>query len=201
MKIFIKSIAFFSLFGLFICTTFLTTSCNQKLSNNDSLDVCKALMEKQNWCSMAMDCKGFSKFSNSHLYSPFIAEGEKGEIGIIIPIEAKKYLSYVIIDSTITNKKNVVKILKLSNDKPNGSSDSLNSQNTYQTFSITIDQANCESFELFVQIDEDETGTVYRKKGRGKIIRDTSRLIEEESKEEENKKEESKKEEESNDKK
>ena len=52
---------------------------------------------------------------------------------------------------------------------------------SYHTFSIQIDGTKCKSFEIIVE-DEEGTGPRY-KKGRGKIIRDTSKLTSSENEE------------------
>lgn len=178
MKSILKPVAAFLLFCLFIYSAMFTTSCNQKLTKEDSLAICNKVMMKDSCCSIALDCKGLEGFVGTHLYSPFIAEGQKGMMGIIIPVLPKTYKSYKILDGKNSNDRNVVKILKFSKriSAPNVEIDSLLS---YHTFSIQIDGTKCKSFEIIV---EDETGPGYRK-GRGKIIRDTSKLTSSENEE------------------
>jgi hypothetical protein len=178
MKSILKPVAAFLLFCLFIYSAMFTTSCNQKHTKEDSLAICKEVMLAQNWCSIALDCKGLKEFVGTHLYSPFIAEGQKGMMGIIIPVMPKTYKSYKILDGKNSDDKNVIKIIKYSKQEsaPNVEIDSLLS---YHTFSIQIDGTKCETFEVIV---EDETGPAF-KKGRGKIIRDTSKLTSSENEE------------------
>jgi len=178
MKSILKPVTAFLLFCLFIYSAMFTTSCNQKHTKEDSLAICKEVMLAQNWCSIALDCKGLKEFVGTHLYSPFIAEGQKGMMGIIIPVMPKTYKSYKILDGKNSDDKNVIKIIKYSKQEsaPNVEIDSLLS---YHTFSIQIDGTKCETFEVIV---EDETGPAF-KKGRGKIIRDTSKLTSSENEE------------------
>jgi len=169
MKSILKPVTAFLLFCLFIYSAMFTTSCNQKLTKEDSLAICNKVMMKDSCCSIALDCKGLEGFVGTHLYSPFIAEGQKGMMGIIIPVMPKTYKSYKILDGKNSDDKNVIKIIKYSKQEsaPNVEIDSLLS---YHTFSIQIDGTKCETFEVIV---EDETGPAF-KKGRGKIIRSTT---------------------------
>jgi hypothetical protein len=98
MKSILKPVAAFLLFCLFIYSAMFTTSCNQKLNKEDSLAICNKVMMIQNCCSIALDCKGLTGFVGTHLYSPFIAEGQRGMMGIIIPVMPKTYKSYKILD-------------------------------------------------------------------------------------------------------
>ncbi len=181
MKSILKPVAAFLLFCLFIYSAMFTTSCNQKHTKEDSLAICKEVMLAQNWCSIALDCKGLKEFVGTHLYSPFIAEGQKGMMGIIIPVMPKTYKSYKILDGKNSNDTNVVKILKYSKQDSASKEEIIDSLLSYHTFSIEIDSINCKSFEIIVE-DEEGTGPEY-KKGRGKIIRDTSKLTSSENEE------------------
>ena len=190
MKMLLRPITFFTITGLFFYISIFTTSCKYQLSKNDSLNICNDLLEKQNCCSISIDCKGLKDLLKSHLYAPFIAESKIGVIGIIIAVEQKKYLSYSIKDSSISNDKNVIKILKFSSGIATGENLPLNALTTYQTFSVKIDELACETFELVIEDDSEGNGTDY-KKGRGKIIRNTSKNTDgslKEDKEEVNKK-------------
>jgi hypothetical protein len=180
MKSILKPVTAFLLFCLFIYSAMFTTSCNQKLTKEDSLAICNKVMMKDSCCSIALDCKGLEGFVGTHLYSPFIAEGQRGMMGIIIPVMPKTYKSYKILDGKNSNDRNVVKILKFSKQK-SSSNVEIDSLLSYHTFSIQIDGTKCKSFEIIVE-DEEGTGPRY-KKGRGKIIRDTSKLTSSENEE------------------
>jgi hypothetical protein len=173
MKSILKPVTAFLLFFLFIYSAMFTTSCNQKLTKEDSLAICNKVMLIQNCCSIALDCKGLTGFVGTHLYSPFIAEGQKGEIGVIIPIESdEKFRSYVLVDSNSTSK-NIVKIIKLNKAKPTQNAGSVKSPSSYHTLSIKVNDDEWETFELIVETIDETTGTEI-KKGRGKIIRSTT---------------------------
>jgi hypothetical protein len=182
MKSILKPVTAFLLFCLFIYSAMFTTSCNQKLTKEDSLAICNKVMMKDSCCSIALDCKGLEGFVGTHLYSPFIAEGQKGMMGIIIPVMPKTYKSYKILDGKNSNDTNVVKILKYSKQDSASKEEIIDSLLSYHTFSIEIDSINCKSFEIIVE-DEEGTGPEY-KKGRGKIIRNTSKVTEASDREE-----------------
>lgn len=172
MKSILKPITAFLLFCLFVYSAMFTASCNQKHTKEDSLAICNEVMLIQNWCSIALDCKGLKGFVDTHLYSPFIAEGQNGMMGIIIPVKPKIYNSFKILDGKNSDDKNVIKILKYSKLEPSSKEEEIDPLLFYHTFSIKIDTTTCESFEIIVE-DESGTGAGY-KKGRGKIIRDTT---------------------------
>jgi len=184
MKSILKPVTAFLLFCLFIYSAMFTTSCNQKLNKEDSLAICNKVMMIQNCCSIALDCKGLTGFVGTHLYSPFIADGQKGEIGVIIPIESdEKFRSYVLIDDSNSTSKNIVKIIKLNKAKPTQNAGSVKSPSSYHTLSIKVNDDKWETFELIVETIDETTGTEI-KKGRGKIIRNTSKVTEASDREE-----------------
>lgn len=179
MKLFLKTITL--AFSIFILTStgFFISSCNSKLTKDDTTMICKDLLAKQNCCSIAIDCKGLTKHYESHVYEPFLSE-KNGKIAVILPVEAKKYNSYTIIDSSKLNDKNVIKILRLNYFKPRSQDTELNNLNTYHALSLEVAESDWETLELIIEGNE-ETDQEYKKKGRGKIVRDTSKSTEEES--------------------
>lgn len=174
MKSILKPITAFLLFCLFIYSAMFTISCNQKHTKEDSLAICNEVMLIQNWCSIDLDCRGLKDFVGTHLYSPFIADGQKGEIGVIIPIESdEKFRSYVLVDDSNSTSNNIVKIIKLNKAKPIQNAGSVKSPSSYHTLSIKVNDDEWETFELIVETIDETTGTEI-KKGRGKIIRSTT---------------------------